>query len=238
MGIVKNISAHMLNGSVVDVISSTERAELIAASWTRGDSAAGFTRASTSTVTVTDNADNQALFQAGLPIKYRTTYGSGTYLYGIIKSYVTGTVTILGIELPVTVGELRIGPAYKVLQVTLQVSDALTVADDKIKAVMKTAFHWANLQGYIVAIRGQVETAASGADLHIAVGVGAAATDLLNSPIYLNLAQATSIVDSGVNINSTNYIVDLFDKIFVNVDQVGSGTAGSDLTLMLIIVLP
>ena len=69
--------------------------------YVRRDGAAGFTRTSTSTFTVTDNAKNQGFFKAGLPIRYRTTAGSGSWSYGIIKSYSSGTVAIMGISLPV-----------------------------------------------------------------------------------------------------------------------------------------
>jgi len=200
----------------------------------RQDGAAGFTRTSTSTFTVTDNATNQCIFVPGLPIAYRTTAGSGSFSYGILKSYSSGTVTIMGIAFPSPLGELRVGPAYKVAGVTLQVAGALTTGDDKLNTVMNTVFDWPNSDAFLVAARGKVETAASGANLHVAIGVGAAGTDLFNSPVYLYLAQSTNQVDSAVNISSSNYAVDFWDKLFVNIDQVGSGTAGSDLTIQLL----
>ena len=72
----------------------------------------------------------------------------------------------------------------------------------------------------------------------MAIGIGATANDLLSSPIYLNLAQATTIVDSAVNIDSTDYEIAFLEKIYVNIDQIGSTTAGSDLTVQLLIALP
>lgn len=204
-------------------------------SYIRQDGAAGFTRASTSTITVTDNATNQGIFVPGLPVAYRQTAGSGSFSYGIIKSYAAGTVTIMGVSLPNPLGEFRVGPAQKVFQVALQVTGTLSVGDDQLNTVMKTAFHWLMSTAYLVAARGYVETAA-GADLHIMIGVGGAATDLLTA--VLNLAQATSIVDSGITINSTNYVLAYGTKLYLNIDQIGSGTPGSNLTVELLSVLP
>jgi len=205
-------------------------------SYIRRDGAAGFTRTSTSTFTVTDNSDNQGIFKPGLPLAYRTSAGSGAFSYGIIKSYSSGTVTIMGVALPSTVGELRVGPSHKVVQVSLQVAGELAVGDDQLKTVMATAFRWLLASGYLVGVRAWVETAAAGANLLIQLGIGAAGQDLLSS--QLSLGQATTEVDSGVTISNTYYNVDFLDKVFLNVDQVGSTTAGEDLTVELISVLP
>ena len=206
--------------------------------YVRRDGAAGFTRTSTSTFTVTDNAKNQGFFKAGLPIRYRTTAGSGSWSYGIIKSYSSGTVAIMGISLPSPLGELCIGPDYKVFQVSLQVAGDLATGDDQIKTVMNTEFRYGLSDGFCVGVRGQVETAASGADLHISVGIGGTSNDLFSSPTYLNLAQATTAVDSAVNISSTHYSIVFLEKFYVNIDQIGSTTPGSDLTLLVLGVLP
>lgn len=204
----------------------------------RYDNAAGLTLASTSTFTVTDNATNQGVFRPGLPLKYRTTAGEGAFSYGIIKSYATGTITILGISLPDPLEELQVGPGEKICQVVFQVVGDLNVADDKLGVVMKTGFNWGLPEAYVVAVRSWVETAASEADLRVALGIGAAGNDLLDSPIFLNLAQATDIVDSEVNIDAANYNIAFLEKVYVNVDQIGSGDPGGDLTVELFIVLP
>lgn len=62
-----------------------------ASSWT---AVTPFTRTADSTFTVTDNATNQGIFVAGRPIRYRAT--AGTWRYGIVTGYSTGTVTIAG----------------------------------------------------------------------------------------------------------------------------------------------
>ncbi len=195
-----------------------------------------FTRLSTSTFSVTDNAENQAAFKAGTAIAYRTTAGSGAFLYGIIKSYSSGTVTIMGVSLPDPLGELQTVPNNKVITAIIQIAGELTVADDQIKVIMKTGFYWEQGEAYLVALRGWVETAAAGADLNIMLARNTVSTDILNS--VLNLAQATTVVDSGITINSSNYRVSFNEKFFLNVDQIGSSTPGSDLTVNVIGVMP
>ena len=53
-----------------------------------------FTRASDTSFTVTDNATNQAIFRAGRPIRYSDDGSS--WVYGIVISYSSGTVTLAG----------------------------------------------------------------------------------------------------------------------------------------------
>ena len=204
----------------------------------RRDSAAGFTRASNSTFVITDNAVNQAIFRPGLPIAYRTTAESGDFSYGIIKNYSSGTVTILGPALPDPLGELQVGRENMVEQVTINVQGTLSIGDDQLDAVMDTEFRWGKLLAYCVAARAQVANAATDADLHVAIGIGVAANDLLNSPVYINLAQSTTAIDSEVNINTSNYDIAYDEKVFINIDQVGSTLPGNHLTVRLTFVFP
>ncbi len=113
---------------------------------------AGYTRTSISTFTVTDNTTNQSIYKAGLPLKYRTASGSGTFYYGIIKGYSSGTITIMGAPLPTTVGEMHVGPDYKVVFAAIQITGSLTTGDDKLKTVMKSGFRWNQSEAYIVAV--------------------------------------------------------------------------------------
>lgn len=196
----------------------------------------GYTRISTSSFSVTDNATNQSIFKPGVPLRYEDS-GSDEY-YGIIESYTTGTIVIKGIPLPDPLSKLYVGPTEKVLSVIIQIAGDLAVGDDQLATVMKTFFRWTHAEAYLVRVLGKVETAAVGADLRIAIGVAAAGTDLFNSPVYLNLVQATTEVNSGVNIKSSNYKVSWSSKIFINVDQIGSTTPGSDLTVVIQGVLP
>lgn len=99
--ILKPIS---LSGSSTVVVNS---------SFYKRNDAAGFSRASTSTFTVTDNTTNQGIFQTGLPVRYKENSGD-SWLYGLIKSYYAGTVTILGVELPSSIYELQVGPSTSV----------------------------------------------------------------------------------------------------------------------------
>jgi hypothetical protein len=55
----------------------------------------GYTRASASTFTVTDNATNQGIFVPGRALHYTVDSGATVY-YGIVDTYVTGTITIRG----------------------------------------------------------------------------------------------------------------------------------------------
>lgn len=194
--------------------------------------AGGFTRGSDTTITVTDNATNQGIFIAGYPIVYKDS----TDLYGMIKSYSSGTVTICGPALPSTINSFKIGPAYKVANIAFYVSGALTVEDDKLLTVMKTAYYWGGPKAYFVRGRAFVNTAAAGANLQIMFARSSAATNLLSS--VLDLGTSTSVAETTTNISTTNYLTYLDDKIFLNVDQIGSSTAGSDLSVYMYWVFP
>jgi hypothetical protein len=204
--------------------------------YVRRDNAAGFTRASGSTVTVTNNAENQSIFAPGLPVCYRETLGSGDFLWGIIHSYSSGTVTICGVALPTTIGEFRVGPAEKVASVPIQIGGVLTVGDDQLDSVHDTYFPWGFTKAYFVRAAGKVKIAASGADLNIMLAVRTVATNLITS--VLNLAQSTNIVNTGVTIDSSTYLVNLDDIIFTNIDQIGSTLPGEKLTIMYTFVFP
>jgi hypothetical protein len=94
-------------------------------------------------------------------------------------------------------------------------------------------------ESYVVRATAKLETAATGADARIAIGIGAAGSDLLSSPLYLTLpAGSTAQADSGVNIDSSNYNIQFGEKFFINVDQIGSTNPGTDLLVTLEIVTP
>ena len=205
------------------------------ATYVEQSGAAGFTRTSTSTVTVTNNSINQTIFFAGLPVRYKEN-ASDVWLYGIIKSYVAGVVTIGGIPLPTTLYGFQVGPANYVSNIPLLVSGNLTVGDDKLKTAMKTNFTWRLSEAYFIYAIGVVDTAANGADLHIMLAKNSAVTNLLTA--VLNLAQATTPVDTGIAIDSNIYRFLFGDKFFINVDQIGSVIAGSDLTVLAAFVFP
>jgi len=204
--------------------------------YTQRQDSAGFLRISTSVINVTDNAANQEIFKPGFPIRYRQILNFGTFSYGMIISYVLGVVTIASVPLPNPLGQFDIGTEEKLVNVTLEVSGSLTVGDDKLKTVMNTDFIWGYSDAYCVYARGHVETAANGANLLVTLAKGVAISDILTGP--LNLDQSINPVDTGILIDPANYLFVFGSKFFLNIDQIGSITAGANLTLLTAFVFP
>lgn len=183
-----------------------------------------FTRASDSSFTVTDNSTNQAIFIPGRAIRYRAT--AGTYVYGIVVNYAAGTVTLDGAPLTTSYDdEMQYAEGEKVITLRDYYPSNLTTGDDQGSPALK----WQEGTAYLVRVTGQLETAPTGAnDVRFAVGVGAAANDVLNSPVYIELG-GTSEVDSGININITNYSIAFGEQVYLNIDQIGSTIPGAGL---------
>jgi hypothetical protein len=210
--------------------------DTLAGGYTRRDDAAGFTRASSSTITVTDNSTNQGIFVPGYPCKYRQTAGSGDFYYGQIYSYATGTVTIVGVSLPSPLGEFHVAGTTKLASnMTLYLAGGMVTGDDKLDTLMRTEVLWLLPPAYCVFGRAKAQTAAVGANLTLTVAIGTVATrDIFSSA--LNMGTSTTAVESGVTVNTTNYSVSFGNKIYLNVDSVGTSTKGGDVTVHLVFV--
>lgn len=203
--------------------------------WLNRQDSAGFTRTGDTTFTVTNNADNQAIFQERKPLRYRTTLGSGTYSYGIIKSYSSGTVTIAGAALPATVGQLQVGPNHKVTYTHINIPGDMEVTTDALNNsnLVQSRFIWQAPTAYCVYLKGQVLTAAAGANLQIAPAKNSGANDIFSAVV--DFGTATTLVDT-TTVNTSNYQIDPDDRILMEITQIGSTTAGSDMTVYLVFV--
>ncbi len=181
-------------------------------------------------------ADNDAFavtaqrnFNEGRPLRYRGDAGD-PWLYGMVAAYAGGTVTVAGAALPNPLAEIEVGKPELIRQINFFEPGNLVQGDD-----FMSPNSWEMQDGYIVRATAKVETA-DDADAHIAIGIGAAGADLISGPGYLNLAQSTAKVATGVDIDTANYGLTFGDKIFVNVDQ--GGEPGNNLSVTLQVVTP
>lgn len=171
----------------------------------------------------------QRNFNEGRPLRYRGD-ASDPWLYGMVAAYAGGTVTVAGAALPNPLAEIEVGKPELIRQINFFEPGNLVQGDD-----FMSPNSWEMQDGYIVRATAKVETA-DDADAHIAIGVGAAGADLISAPGYLNLAQSTAKVATGIDINTANYSLAFGDKIFVNVDE--GGEPGNNLSVTLQVVTP
>lgn len=197
--------------------------------------AAGFTRTGDTTFTVTNNSTNQAIFKPIFPICYKDS----TDLYGIIKSYSSGTVTVRGPALPATINSFKVGPQYKVYEHYFIIIHATLSedGDDRLLAINKTRYYWGKPPAYMVWANAFLNTGTSGGGVcHVSLARNTASTDYLTSDIDISAA-STSVFESTTNISTTNYLTNNNEKIFINTFQ-NIGSDGHDLTVQMFWVFP
>jgi hypothetical protein len=168
-------------------------------------------------------------FNEGRPLRYRGD-SSDPWLYGMVAGSAAGAVTVAGAALPNPLAEIEVGKPELIRQINFFEPGNLVQGDD-----FMSPNTWEMQEGYIVRATAKVETA-DNADVRIAIGVNAAGDDLITAPGYINLAQSTAKVATGVDISTANYSLAFGDKIFVNVDQ--GGEPGNNLSVTLQVVTP
>jgi hypothetical protein len=190
-----------------------------------------------STSTITMNSDQTGNIAVGDAIKFTLGGGAsnpGTY-YATVAAITSNLLTIDGAPLETDDGDLTALSYAKardaVRQISFYLPETLSTGDDQ-----GVPFTWQLPEAFFVRATGQLGTAPTGTnDVRFAVGIGAAGNDLLNSPVYIELG-STSEVDSGVNINTTNYNVAFGEKIYINIDQIGDTIPGTGLLVNFLVV--
>lgn len=212
-------------------ISSDRAAHL--SGWYAGGS---FTRASDSSFTVTDNASNQAAFAKGRPIRYRAT--SGTWRYGIVTNYSTGTVTLAGAAMTASDDdEIQYGDFSKSVAMEIGTlagkfaeSASTTLLDDN-----NIWLSWQFGTAYLVRFRVRVGTDDSGASqprVNMTIGGSAVGTANTNA----GLAVAESWVSTVTDINTSNYDIAFGDAIELSTDANGTNDDASGLFVSAVFV--
>jgi len=196
------------------------------------------TRASDATFTVTDNAENQGIYIAGRPIRYADV--AGTWSYGMVTGYSTGTVTLRGapmttsFDLLLEFGEMSRVASFPVY-ITSTFADAADA--DLIVTDMAINLHWPMGRAYCVGFDVICETADSGAnDPRVNVDIaGANAVSSSNSSEGPEVTE--TIARTTTDITVANYDIDLYDVIEITTDANGSNNDAADLTLTLYFVV-
>ena len=184
----------------------------------RWKAAGSFTRASDSTFTVTDNATNQAIFVAGRPIRYRAT--AGTWYYGMVVSYSSGTVTLSGIALTTSVDdEMQYGNMEMVRAFSFHEPGNAVVENPYAGRQMI----WKGGSAYCVHSSMVCSTAPTGANLTYNVEV--AGSSVHTSDIAVS---TTSETTSGVTLASANYKIVYGNVWNLKITQVGSTIPGGN----------
>jgi len=217
--------ALVLNSGIIEQLQSGDTLSGVSSErWT----AVSFTRASDSTFTVTDNAANQAIFMAGRPIRYRAT--SGTWYYGIVVSYSSGTVTLDGVALTTSVDdEMQYGSPEMVRVLNFVLPGNCIVADPYSEVL-----YWSLPAAYCVRSVWKAGTAPSGANITGNIEING--SDLHASEISLS---GTSEVDSGTDIQTSYYDIQFSESVCVTISQVGSSTPGGNpLYVALTFIIP
>ncbi|MEI7594515.1 MAG: hypothetical protein WCK02_02120 [Bacteroidota bacterium] len=189
---------------------------------------------SLSTFSVVDNSVNQAVYAAGRPLKYKVN-GIATYRYGIVKSYISGIITILGYPLTASIQEMNYGLFSQIRQETIFINGAY--ADNITSSLNKddngAYFKWNLPKAHIVQLDAVNITAETGITKPI-VNAFIGANPVLT--VGVAISNAAMWYNSGVDI-AGNYDVNFNDIIEIGVSTAGTNGVALDLTACLTFVL-
>jgi len=187
------------------------------------------TWASSSTFTVTNDATAQAIFVKGRPLAYQLAGSGGFVKYGIVTNYSAGTVTVAGVSLGASTQtvEIKYKPLSAVVYLKSLIGGNIAVGDNQFPALK---YRPCNLA--IVEVAAELEVACTGANATVTIGNNVATTDVLTSAITITASNADTAYSSGVTVSTTNQTLTANNKLFVNIDQVGSTIAGANLSVM------
>jgi len=189
-----------------------------------------FTRSDDDTFTVTDNSFNQAIFIVGRPIRYADT--SGTWVYGIVTSYSTGTVDLDGQPMTTAYDTLmQYAEVSRVRQITFIMPGNAVVVDP-----FSFTYYWQLASANAVRSTWRAATAPTGANLTGNIEINGA--DLHASEISIT-AGSTAEFDSSTDIQSANFDIQFGETLTVTVSQVGSAIpGGNELIVSVIFIFP
>lgn len=195
-----------------------------------------FTRASDATFTVTDNAGNQSAYTPGRPIRYRST--AGTWRYGVVTAYASGSVTLSGAPLTTSDDdEIQYGDFGKitVFEIGMIAGTFAESASTALLAVNNIWMDWKVGPAFLVRFRVRVGTDDSGASQpRVNVSISGAKVGTANSNAGLSVAESWS--DSGTGISTANYDIAFGNVIEVTTDAAGTNNDAENLYISMILV--
>lgn len=203
--------------------------------WTTVDA---FTRTADTTYTVTDNAANQAIHAIGRPIRYKATAGS--YVYGIITGYTTGTVTLAGAPMTTEYDDvLEYGDFTRVVPVEVMIPTTFAsggASSTLLNTFLKTDLAWRMGKAYLVRFLHIVDTDDSGANqTRVNVNVNGSAVGTANSNAGPAIAETWTATTA--DINTSNYDINLGEAIEITCDANGTNDDAKELTVSMTFVL-
>ena len=197
--------------------------------WTDGGS---FTFASASTFTVTDNTTNQAIYVEGRPIRFKAI--AGTWKYGIVTGYSSGTVTFAGAELTAALDDyIEYDPQSKVHVETIvingQYGDNITTSLIEDDLLAKLTWGYGN--AYLVRVRHVhlSDDTTTNPDINVLVG----GSTVLDTDDVTNTSWQEA---PNTSINETNYLTNQDDIIELEIATAGVTGDAADLTVALTFV--
>lgn len=200
--------------------------------------AGAFSRASDSTYTVTDNADNQAIHAKGRPIRYKDA--GGGYNYGIITNYSSGTVTLAGAPMDTSHDAvLEYGDFTRVVPLEVMIPSSFAAAGASstlINTVLKSDLAWRMGKAYLVRFSHIVDTDDSGAD-QTRVNVNIAGSAVSTSNTNAGPAIAETWQSTTTDISASNYDIAFGEAIEITCDANGTNDDAKDLTVSMVFVL-
>lgn len=228
-----NGNASDLSIDIIVVIASMANGSLYDNRWTTVNSL-DFTAAPASTSTITMLVDRSSSITAGTALRY--TIG-GVLYYGAVVSCTSNLLTVQGASLGGSVTNLQYGPAivqWELPTVPGLFEDATATA--LLASDCFTYRAWFGRTAYMVGFRYKCETADSGAtqpNVNVRVGGNRISTSNTNAGPLVS----ASIQNTGIDINTTNYVVTNGAQIEVECTKGTNGNA-LDLTVIPILVEP
>lgn len=198
----------------------------------------GFSRTDDDTIVVSDSTTVAEMFKVGRPIRYADTVG--TWRYGIVTAYSSGTIDLAGGALTTDYDTyIEIGDMSKAVHTPFFISG--TYGDgadtDLLYNDGNTKFLWRLGKSYGVKISAMHKTVDTGTEPKINVQVNNAklSTDDSNNGIQLSTA-GTFVDNSSTGINTSNYDINNGEEIEIECTVAGGTGDASDLTVDVIFI--
>lgn len=197
-----------------------------------------FTRTDDDTIVVSDSTTVAEMFKVGRPIRYADTIG--TWRYGIVTAYTSGTVDLAGAALTTDYDTyIEIGDMSKVVHVPFFISGTYgNGADtDLLYNDGDTKFLWRLGKSYCVKFSAMHKTVDTGTEPKINIQINNArlSTDDSNNGIQLSTA-GTFVDNSSTGINTSNYDINNGEELEIECTVAGGTGDASDLTVDIIFI--
>jgi hypothetical protein len=229
--VAPSTSGNVLTSNGTDWISSTP-----AASASRWTALANFTATPASTSTITFGTDQTATLKVGMPVKY--TISSVVY-YGIITAMASNLMTVAGAPLGGDVTALSVGNPEMVVELSLFIGGAFAAATDTTAILNQLAARliWTKGISHCVQYKINQTVADTGTENRVNVKLAGNSVGTANTNDGLDLdATVANWVTSVVDINTSNYTINLLDAIEILITKVGNGDA-SNLSVICVFVM-